>query len=312
MRSIHFGPQDTITDIRRDSVFKAAFTADCPASRKALRSLISACIGRDLEVITVIANEPPSQDTRDRQIRYDIRVKFDQGELANVEMTLHPGGFEPLRFEYYGARLHTTQEFRGLNYGNLFPAWQINFVSTRRIFPDEWFFHHFEYYDKERHISLGGRTHILAVELEKVEGFTVKPVEGLSAVERWALFFRYAADPERRELINGIMDKEEGIAMAGEMILTVTQEEIERARQDTAVMIELDWNSYMAEAREEGLAQGKAEGTAEGWQKRDEEARQEKLEAARKMEADGFSPEQIQKYTGLPPEDIKALLATRG
>jgi predicted transposase/invertase (TIGR01784 family) len=166
MRHIRFGPEDTVIDIRRDSVFKAVFTAGSPSSQGALGALISACIGRKLEVLTIIANEPPAPDIRDRQIRYDIRVKLDRGELVNVEMTLHPGGFEPFRFEYYTARLHAAQELRGRqkDYRNLAPAWQINLVSARRLFPDDSFFHHFEYYDRERGISLGGRTHILVIE----------------------------------------------------------------------------------------------------------------------------------------------------
>jgi predicted transposase/invertase (TIGR01784 family) len=317
MRHIQFKAEDTIIDIRRDSVFKAAFTTDSSSSQGALQALISAFIGRNLEVLTIIANEPPSPDLRDRQIRYDIRVKLDRGELANVEMTLHPGRFEPLRFEYYTARLHAAQELKGgqKDYRDLVPAWQINFVSARRIFPDGPFFHQFEYYDRKRDISLGGRTRILVVELEKVESLLSKPVEELNAVERWAVFFRYAAAPEWRGVINKLMSKEEGIAMAGEMLLTVTREEIEQAQQDTALKIELDWNSYMAEAREEGeteglakgLAKGQVKGETIGWQKRDEKARQEKLEAAWKMKEDGFSPEQIQKYTALSPEDIEAL-----
>jgi hypothetical protein len=101
MQTIQFGPDDDIIEICRDNVFKAAFTRDNPASQGALRKLLSAYIGREVEVIAVTANEPPASDIRDRQIRYDIRVKFDQGELANVEMTLHPRQFEPLRIEYY-------------------------------------------------------------------------------------------------------------------------------------------------------------------------------------------------------------------
>jgi predicted transposase/invertase (TIGR01784 family) len=91
--------------------------------------------------------------------------------------------------------------------------------------------------------------------------------------------------------------------MAGEMLLTVSQDEIEQARRETDLKIELDWQSYMAEAEAKGLAAGEAKGLAQGLAK----ARQEKLEFARSMKADGFAPEQIRKYTGLPPEDIAAL-----
>jgi predicted transposase/invertase (TIGR01784 family) len=57
----------------------------------------------------------------------------------------------------------------------------------------------------------------------------------------------------------------------------------------------LDYTTRLDEARAEGLAEGKAK------------VQQEKLDSARRMKADGLTPEQIQKYTGLPPEDIKAL-----
>jgi predicted transposase/invertase (TIGR01784 family) len=300
MRHIQFGPGDFISDIRGDSVFKAAFTADSPLSRDALRSLISAFIGRNVQVLTVIANEPPAPDLKDRQIRYDIRVKFDRGELANVEMTLHPGGFEPFRFEYYTARLHAAQEIRGRqSYGNLASAWQINFVSARRLFPDESFFHQFEYYDQERGVSLGGLTRILVVELEKVKNALSRPVAEMSRMERWAVFFRYAADGERRELINELMDKEEGIGMAGEMLLTVTRKEIERARRETALKIKMDWTSYMSEARDEGLARGLAKGEAK--------ARREKLESARRLKSMGVPLDKIAAGLDLPPEDIEKL-----
>jgi predicted transposase/invertase (TIGR01784 family) len=324
MRHIQFGPNDTVIDIRRDSVFKSAFTTDSPPSQGALRALISAFIGRNVQVLTIIANEPPAPNLRDRQIRYDIRVKFDQGELANVEMTLHPGGFEPLRFEYYTARLHAAQKIRGQGYGNLASAWQINFVSAQRLFPDDFFLHRFEYYDRERVISLGGRTRILVVELAKVEGLLSKPVEDLSPVERWAVFFRYAAVPEWREQINEIMNKEEGIAMAGEMLLTVTQEEIEEARRETALKIQQDWDSYMAEAWEKGLAEGRAQGRAEGRAEGESKglaegeskgraegevkglakARQEKLESARKLKALGVPLDKIAAGLDLSSEDI--------
>jgi predicted transposase YdaD len=147
--------------------------------------------------------------------------------------------------------------------------------------------------------------------LEKVGQLLEKPVEKLSALERWAVFFRYVADPEQRELVNGLMKAEEGIAMAGEMLVTVTQDEIDQARRERAYKLEVDWYSDMAEfldeARAEGLAKGEAQGLDKGRMEGEAKARREKLESARRMKADGFFPEQIQWYTGLSPEDIATL-----
>ncbi|MDR1933273.1 MAG: Rpn family recombination-promoting nuclease/putative transposase [Spirochaetales bacterium] len=297
MHTIQFAPGDDIIEICRDNVFKAVFTRDTPLSQGALKRLISPYIGREVEVITVIANEPAALDTRDRQIRYDIRVKLDKGELANVEMTLFPRKFEPLRLEYYTARLFSGQEIRGSDksFGELTHTYQISLIRSRRIFPDQALVHHFEYYDRELGVNLGGQTKIIVVELEKAVDIAGKPVAELSREEMWALFFRYAKDRERRALVNELLRREEGIAMAGEVLLTVSRDEIERARLDSEYEGRLDRQAERADARQEG------------WKERDEKALQEKLESGRKMKKDGLSPEQIQKYIPLSSEEIERL-----
>ena len=100
-------------NICNDAVFKAVFTKNTPESRIALKSLLSAFLGREVSVLDVNANEPPINDLRDRQIRFDISVRFNDGELANVEMTVNPKQYESLRFEYYTARLFVSQSIRG-------------------------------------------------------------------------------------------------------------------------------------------------------------------------------------------------------
>jgi len=55
-----------VFDIRYDPVFKAVFTKDTAKSRGALSDLISSLIGRSVTVETIIANEPPVGDLRQR------------------------------------------------------------------------------------------------------------------------------------------------------------------------------------------------------------------------------------------------------
>ena len=64
MAKIRFEENDDLIDIRYDNVFKAVFTRDTPASRGALSRLVSALIGRDVEVVTITANEPPKYKAR--------------------------------------------------------------------------------------------------------------------------------------------------------------------------------------------------------------------------------------------------------
>jgi hypothetical protein len=80
--------------IQFDNVFKAVFTKNTPASQGALSKLISAPIGQAISVTAISANEPPIDNLRDRQIRFDIACKAENGEPVNVEMSLNPDPFE--------------------------------------------------------------------------------------------------------------------------------------------------------------------------------------------------------------------------
>jgi len=72
---IYFDETDDIIDIRYDKVFKAVFTNDTKTSQRALSKLISAIIGQEVTVISINANEPPIDNIRDRQIRFDIHCR---------------------------------------------------------------------------------------------------------------------------------------------------------------------------------------------------------------------------------------------
>jgi hypothetical protein len=85
--------------------------------------------------------------------------------------------------------------------------------------------HPFEYHDREHDVVLSGQTKLVVVELKKVEELAGEPLERLSAEERWALFFRSACDPGKLELVNRLVESEEGIAMAGETMIEITPEE---------------------------------------------------------------------------------------
>jgi len=78
-----------------------------------LSDLISALIGRAVTVETVIANEPPADDTRQRHLRFDVACKTSKGEPVNVEMAFNPDANEQVRLEYHAARLFVGQGIHG-------------------------------------------------------------------------------------------------------------------------------------------------------------------------------------------------------
>ncbi|MDR1231105.1 MAG: Rpn family recombination-promoting nuclease/putative transposase [Spirochaetaceae bacterium] len=336
MLPIHFNKTASLIDIRRDSVFKAVFTKDCPESRRALECLISAVTGRDMTVLSIAANEPPVDSLRDKQARFDISCKTLAGELVNVEMTLSPDQYEPARLEYYSGKLFSSQDIRGKPYSHLRRTYQIAFLSEGRIFKDGEYLHNFEYYDCGRGMPLGGKTRIITVELAKLEQTVEKSTSEMTKTEMWAVFFRYITDTSKCDKINTILETEEGIAMANQVLMTISRDEEEHARYMSRFKFEADLQSRIAGAREdgerkgrrtgiragrqegilvgrqEGILTGRQEGILTGRQEgiltgRQEGEYKKALEIARNLKVSGIPVEKIADVTGLSHEVIAGL-----
>jgi hypothetical protein len=282
-----------------DNVFKAVFTRNTPESQGALSKLLSALIGRELTVRGIVVNEPPVDNLRDRQIRFDINCRVADGELIEVEMSLNPDMFEPIRLEFLMGKLFTGQDIRGKDsegieksFDHLKRAYQVAFLVKGRFFPDEVFFHTFEYYDPGHAMTLNGRTRIITLELSKLEKVLEKPIRGMTAPEHWAVFFRYLTDKSKRETINEILEQEEGIAMASEVLMSISKDEIERHRLMDEYMGQLDAQSKLGQARREERKKGREE---------------ERQVIAQNLKAMGVPPGQIARGTGLTEEQIKEL-----
>jgi predicted transposase/invertase (TIGR01784 family) len=288
MTKIYFTENDDLLDIRSDNVFKAVFTKSIPESKGALGKLVSALIGREVTIDTININEPPIDNLRDRQIRFDIYCKAKDGELAHVEMSLNPKPFEPVRLEFHAGKLFTGQDIRGKdkNFNDLKQAYQLAILANERFFQDKIPLHTFEYFDLAHSISLGGRSRIVTLELSKLDEVVEKPIRDMNSPERWGAFFQYLRDKSKRGMINEIIACEEGIAMASEVLITISKDEIERFRLMSEEKYVLDTQSNLVHAKREGLQEGTTN-------------------IARNALAEGLPIDVIQKITGLEMETIK-------
>jgi len=289
MKKIRFEDNDDLIDIRFDNVFKAVFTRDNPTSQGALSRLISALIGREVFVTSINANEQLIDNINDRQIRFDIFCKTTYGELVNIEMSLNSDP-EPVRLEFYAGKLFTRQDIRGTDktYKDLKSAYQITILSKERFFEDGAFFHKFEYFDPVNNVSLNGKSQIITLELSKLDDIVKKPVNEMSVQEYWAIYFRYLTDKSKRWKINEILESEEGIAMASEVLMSISKDEVEWARLMSEYKYELDTQSELVTAKRKGR------------QERDEEIVRNALKK-------GFPPETIHDITGIDVETIRKL-----
>ncbi|MEL3909043.1 MAG: hypothetical protein P1P64_08580, partial [Treponemataceae bacterium] len=108
----------------------------------------------------------------------------------------------------------------------------------------------------------------------------------------WIRFLgNYQSDAETKAL-QSLCKKNEGVNMANEVLLTVTEEERQIARELSEYKYQLMVQSERAEARKEGLTEGKLE-----------KAR----ETARKMKYRGFNTSDISDLTGLSKAEIEKL-----
>ena len=295
MIKVFFENDADLVKLYWDPIFKAVFTKSTPESRIALGDLLSSILDREVEVLAVVANEPPIENTRDKQIRYDVNCRFSTGEYANVEITVYPDNHEPKRLEYYGARLHASQPLKGkdISYRDIKETFQISIIVNNVLYPDNVMIHHFEYYDKVNGISLGGCSNIIVIELSKLGNVVSKSLDETTPIEDWAYFVLYCADKERRTRINQILERREGIAMAAQTLLTISQDEEERARLISEYKFIMDLQSKMVDARREGHAEGHTEGCDE-----------RNSYIVSKMLRDGVNIEIISKYTGLTLDEI--------
>ncbi|GBU27170.1 hypothetical protein R84B8_00695 [Treponema sp. R8-4-B8] len=283
-----------VYDIRHDPVFKAVFTRDTANSRAALSDLISALIGSVIKVGTITANEPPVSDFRQRYLRFDIACKTQKGEPINVEMSFNPKANEHVRLEYHAARLFAGQELHGKckNYTDLKKTYQIAILAKKKFFPDKDLIHDFIYYDPKTRVSLGGKTRIITVELEKTKPIAEKPIEKMTNAELWAVFFQYLTDTGKRSKIVDIINREEGIAMAVKTMKGFTQKELDYIRESYRIKCDMDYQDEVVTAQRKALKEGR---------------KKEKLVIAKNLLLEGSTPEFVHRITGLSLEKIKEL-----
>jgi predicted transposase/invertase (TIGR01784 family) len=262
MNIIQFSKDDELLDLRYDHVFKAVFTRESEASRIALSDLISALIGRVVKVETTAANEPPIEWDGDRRMRFDISCRTKTGELVNIEMSFDHGKFAPERFEYHEAKLFIGQGIHGKDkkYSDLKEAYQITILSNDLFFPDERLIHTFQYYDPDSGVTLNGKTRIVIMELLKAKQAIEKPVSEMAEYEAWAAYFGYLTEKGKRAKINEIVKTNGGIAMASEVLATISPDEREYFLRLSEEMYALDVQNRETMARDEGRAEGRREG----------------------------------------------------
>ena len=86
---------------------------------------------------------------------------------------------------------------------------------------------------KENGGNLSGKLNILFFDLIKTHKLLGTPPSKLTKLEKWGLFLSYADDARYTNYLDSLINTEDGIMNAKSSLLTVSQDEINWARQNS-------------------------------------------------------------------------------
>ena len=97
---------------------------------------------------------------------------------------------------------------------------------------------------------------VISAAIERTNDTLNKPVDELTQLEMWSLFFRFAPDPKRRDLVNEIIETKKEVDMAAKLLQEISQDERERARARSRRMFETGMTSNLLTAERRGRIEG--------------------------------------------------------
>ena len=291
-----------------DRVFKLILTS--PDSKPVLMDLISSIIKRPVVDVVVRNNEIPPEDTQEKAERLDVNCYIDDNSQVDLEMQASrieedsDGQHKNLKGKsvYYLCDLHSSQPAKGIRrYDTLARTYQVTFCSYT-VFPErKSYLNSFSLRHDEDNEQLCNAIQVVYVELSKLQEIIKKSVGDMTDLEKWAVFFRYADEPFHRETVNKVIASKEVLQMAGNLLMSISQDERERAVFRSRRMYQTDQQSNIATAEDRGVQRGRAEGRVE-----------RNIEIARQALQMKMSAADIAKLTGLTYEEVERLRIEEG
>jgi len=270
-----------------------------------LKDVIAAIIGRKVKSVFVRNNEIPAEDILEKQERLDVNCVTDTGEQIDIEMQasrIEEKGDKrhtilKRKSLFYLCDLHSSQGMKGKSYAELARTWQVTFCAYPVYPRDNKYFRSATMREEDGNVMTDDITMVI-VELSKAAELAKKPVNELTPLEMWAIFFGYANRPEYGEVMEAIFKKKKEVDMAGTLLKSISKDERERAHFRSRRMFQTDMESNRILAEQRGEARG--------------EKRAKKLEAKRRKETVinlmvlGIPINDIVQAMKLTPDEIKA------
>ena len=125
-------------NLLNDFAFKYVFGEDCKEANDALKSLLTVFLERKVNSVVVKNSEIVKDYSKMKSPRLDLLVEFNDRTMVDLEMQLRQTKDNlPIRFSYYLARLHGSQQLEGKYYKQLKETIVLVFFNVNLIENDK-------------------------------------------------------------------------------------------------------------------------------------------------------------------------------
>ena len=303
----------------------------CKEANDALKSLLTVFLERKVHHVVVKNSEMVKDYSKMKNPRLDLLVEFDDRTTVDLEMQLRQTKDNlPIRFSYYLARLHGSQELEGKYYGELKETivlvfFNVNLIDNNRMCNTFTL-------KNEDGLSFVKETEdrmkIRTVEMAKLD--VNKPLEEMNEQEKMIYYFLNCHKGIEDSKIKVMIENDEVIQMLEKRVETISDdgwkkiiedfrklheneermerqlelEEAHKAKEEAKKVLQ-EANKLKQEANKQVEEANKQVEEAD---KKVEKANKQVKQMVCKMYEDGFSLEQISAYCSLNVDEIQVLI----
>ena len=318
-------------NLLNDFAFKYVFGEDCKEANDALKSLLTVFLERKVNHVVVKNSEMVKDFSKMKNPRLDLLVEFDDRTMVDLEMQLRQTqDYLPIRFSYYLARLHGSQQLEGKYYKQLKETIVLVFFNVNLIENDRMC----NTFTLKNEDGLSfvketeDRMKIRTVEMAKLD--VNKPLEEMNEQEKMIYYFLNCHKGIEDSKIKVMIESDGVIQMLEKRVETISDDgwkkiiaDFQKLHENEERMerqLELEEAHKAQEEAKKALQEAnklnqeadkkveEAEKKSEEADKKVEEANKQVKQMVRKMYKDGFSIDQISEYCSLNVDEIQVLI----
>ncbi len=215
-------------------------------------SVLNPAPDRRIREIELLNPFHPKEALDDKLSILDVKARDQSGRQFNIEMQMLAFPHYEKRILYYLCRLHQQQLHEGQDYVELKPTISISFLD-HLLFPDVADHHlRFRVLEESHHFPFTEDIEFHILELPK---FTKSAAELVSGLDVWLYFLRHAAMMDV-EALPDALQRHPLVMRALEELMMLKQTDLERERYEARRKAQLDYNTIVRVARDEGRQEG--------------------------------------------------------